>query len=210
MRYTLLIAALKLALMWAPPVFDIVRVPSAAPAPKPEAPVPAPKPCVKLSKAKVHVRRLMFFTATWCGHCKPTERAVDAWKKDAKPRVGEHVEYEKINGDLYPARVAQWNVSGYPTLIVTVNGREVARHTGRMSTAGGVERFVSQEREPVRRVSVTTQHVLKPEFRDTERMRRHLLEDHSGEHSYTPAQIKAMTRDELFRVHDAVHGEVLR
>jgi thiol-disulfide isomerase/thioredoxin len=206
MRYALLIAALKLAAFCAPPVFTIDRVPSAAPAPKPAVTVPAPKPCVKITKGRAQVRRLMFFTATWCGHCKPTERAVDAWKKSAKPRVGEHVEFEKINGDLYPARVTQWNVSGYPTLVVTLNGREVDRHVGRMSTAGAVERFVNVDRQPARRVSVTTQHVLKPEFRDTERMRRHLVEDHG----YTADAVRGMTREQLFQAHDEAHGEVLR
>jgi thiol-disulfide isomerase/thioredoxin len=209
MRHAFLIAALKLALLWAPPVFNIERVPSAAPAPKPEAPVPAPrpapKPC-KVTKSKAQVRRLMYFWTTWCGHCPGTGRAVDTWRKNAKPRPGEYVEFEKVDGDLYPARVSQWNVSGYPTLIVTVNGREVDRHVGRMSTAAAVERFVNGDRQPVRRVSVTTQHVLKPEFRDTERMRRHLVEDHG----YTAEEVRGKSREWLFEKHDAAHGEVLR
>jgi thiol-disulfide isomerase/thioredoxin len=203
---------LKLAAFCVPPVFNIVREPSAAPAPKPAVTVPAPgnvpdPPPLKLAPA----RRLIFVTATWCQHCKPTERAINDWKRTAKPRQGERVEYEKVDADLYPGRVRQFNVTAYPTLIVTLSGREVARHEGRMVTAGGIERFVSQDTGPVRRVSLpTSRAALKPEFRDTERMRRHLIEDHGDEHSYTPQQIRAMSREQLFKVHDMVHGEVLR
>jgi hypothetical protein len=183
----------------------VVKVEPSKPVPEPTTPT-APtttKPVVPATKPFV-VRRFLLFTSRNCRHCPQTKRAATEWKKFAKPRPGEYVEYELVDADLYPGRVQQFGVDAYPTLVVTLNGREIARHIGAISTAAGIERFVSQAREPTRRVSV--KNVLKPEFRDTERMRRHLVEDHG----YTAEEVRGKSREWLFEKHDAAHGEVLR
>lgn len=210
MRNALLIAALKLALLWAPPVFDIVREPSkpaAVPAPTPPA---TPIKAVPLAAPKVAQpeRRLMFFTASWCGACPGTKRTVDRWReerRDLHGRVVVHV----VDGDRHPGECRKYGVDVYPTLIVTERGRVVARHEGGLSRTDRIDALVGLPRACARKAKPSlpmSRSMLKPEFRNTERMRRHLVEDHG----YTADQVRGMTREQLFSAHDEAHGEVLR
>lgn len=64
------------------------------------------------------------FTATWCVHCKHLERDFSG---DSSPQVMP-VEENRELADSY-------EVTGYPTVIALVDGKEVARTVGYNSKA---------------------------------------------------------------------------
>jgi len=66
------------------------------------------------------------FYADWCAPCKMMAPILDEFARD---RIGE-VLVAKLDTDLNPKASEKYGIRGIPTLIVFMNGEEVARQTG--------------------------------------------------------------------------------
>ncbi len=72
---------------------------------------------------------LVYFWAPWCGHCSmfsPTYEEVAA-------EMAERARFAKLNCDDQTSVAIQCNISGTPTIIIYLNGREVDRILGEQS-----------------------------------------------------------------------------
>lgn len=108
---------------------------------KPPAPPPQPKvapiPELKADPTPpIPARRVLFFTATWCGKCRDSKLEFESWLKAAGWKIGterwNHVQF--VDVDVERALVLRYGVSSLPTLVVVdANGIELERgeYTGR-------------------------------------------------------------------------------
>lgn len=71
--------------------------------------------------------RLLRLTANWCGPCKALSKTFQ--------EVNVEFPMDVIDIDIAKGVAEQFNVRSVPTVIATVDGREVARFTGIKSAA---------------------------------------------------------------------------
>lgn len=77
---------------------------------------------------KEHKLLLLDFWAEWCGPCIMMNPVL----KDFVERR-EGVTIGKVNADVHPQLVKDYNVRGLPTFILLKNGKEAKRHAGPMT-----------------------------------------------------------------------------
>jgi len=69
---------------------------------------------------------LVDFWAEWCAPCKRMEPIFEALQEELKGKVV----FAKVNVDESPTIPAEFGVNGIPTLVLFINGNEIARHVG--------------------------------------------------------------------------------
>jgi thioredoxin 1 len=74
----------------------------------------------------------MFFHASWCTRCKAVRPAIESASQDSRV---EAVFFAEINYEINPEIVNQYQVDGFPTMLIYKNGVEVDRLTGTNHTA---------------------------------------------------------------------------
>jgi thioredoxin 2 len=75
--------------------------------------------------------------APWCGPCLMMAPAYEAAARELEPQV----RLIKLNSDTEQAAASRLGISGIPTMILFLDGREVARTSGAM-TAAQIVRWV--------------------------------------------------------------------
>ena len=68
------------------------------------------------------MKQLLYFSAPWCGPCKTLGPIMD--------QVSHQAKVKKINVDDSPEMASHYGIRNIPTVILTVNGEEVARKVG--------------------------------------------------------------------------------
>lgn len=106
-----------------PLVIDLKPVEPAPPVPM--EPPPAPKDYEPMG-----IKRILFFTAKWCGPCQSVKEEVIPWYQSGGWRVGEtrdnHIQYVDVDSD--PGAVSRYHVGPIPFFVlVDAQGREIAR-----------------------------------------------------------------------------------
>lgn len=86
---------------------------------------------------------LVDFTATWCGPCKRLEPLLVRLEDEYKGRLA----VVKVDADENPHLVKHYNVPGYPTLMVVVQGEVVGSSIG-LVDYGELKRLVSPHLAP--------------------------------------------------------------
>ena len=69
--------------------------------------------------------------APWCGPCRMMAPAYEAAAQELEPRV----RLIKLNSDAEQAVASRLGIQGIPTMILFLEGREVARTSGAMSAS---------------------------------------------------------------------------
>lgn len=74
-------------------------------------------------------KKVLYFTATWCGPCKVFSPILETVVKEVS------IDYEKIDIDNDSKLAMQYEVRAVPTVVVVdqVSGKEVARNVGLIS-----------------------------------------------------------------------------
>jgi thioredoxin 1 len=72
---------------------------------------------------------LVDFWTEWCGPCVAMEGIIKGLAKSYEGRLV----VAKVDATINPKLTKKYNVMGYPTLILFINGKEVSRHTGALS-----------------------------------------------------------------------------
>ena len=215
MKKLMLVTALKLALLLAPPQFHINWVETV----KPTVAQPPVTGVVPVHR----VIRVVIITSDGCRPCKIMLRnggPIDDFRAQHRGRKGpqgETIEVQVVNKDLYPAVAAKYRVDGYPTIVILKDGQEVARRTGAVTTykqldeLAGLPSGTQKYAEPTiwQRPVLTQQpyrgHRLIPSLRNAPALSGHMIRDHG----YTPQQLRGKSYQQLLEIHDAVHGEEL-
>ena len=68
------------------------------------------------------MRKILYFTATWCGPCKALGPVMDSLQGQ--------INFDKIDVDTNTDLSAQYGVRGVPSLVLVENGNEVGRLVG--------------------------------------------------------------------------------
>jgi len=72
------------------------------------------------------------FWAPWCGPCIAMAPFYEAAARQLEPKM----RFAKLNTEEQPAPAARFNIRSIPTMIVFRAGKEAARHSGAMDSAG--------------------------------------------------------------------------
>src|SRR5262245_34191840 len=89
--------------------------------------------------AKSDIPLLVDFWAPWCGPCKAMAPQFEKAAAELEPRV----RLAKVNTDEEQELAGRFGIQGIPTMILFHHGREIARQSGLMNTAG-IEKWVEQ------------------------------------------------------------------
>ena len=68
------------------------------------------------------MRKILYFTAAWCGPCKALSPVMDSLQGQ--------INFDKIDVDTNTDLSAQYGVRGVPSLVLVENGNEVGRLVG--------------------------------------------------------------------------------
>jgi len=68
------------------------------------------------------MRKILYFTAAWCGPCKALSPIMDSLQGQ--------INFDKIDVDTNTDLSAQYGVRGVPSLVLVENGNEVGRLVG--------------------------------------------------------------------------------
>lgn len=79
-----------------------------------------------------HIPLLVYFWASWCGHCKMMTPVFENAVAQLEPRI----RAAKLSTESEQSLAARFNVRGIPTMIIFKNGREIARQSGALDLAG--------------------------------------------------------------------------
>ena len=68
------------------------------------------------------MKQLVYFTASWCGPCRQLGPIMG--------EVSQQASVQKVDVDSNPDLAQKYGIRNVPTVVLTVNGREVARKVG--------------------------------------------------------------------------------
>lgn len=68
------------------------------------------------------MKKLIYFTSTWCQPCRTLGPIMD--------QIKEKIPVEKIDVDNLPHMASAYDVRNIPTVVLVENGQEVRRFTG--------------------------------------------------------------------------------
>lgn len=71
------------------------------------------------------MKKLLYFTAKWCGPCRSLAPVMESLSKE--------ISIEKIDVDEQPNVATKYNIQSVPTIIMTVDGVEKERKIGAAS-----------------------------------------------------------------------------
>jgi len=66
---------------------------------------------------------LYFFKADWCGHCKNFMPTWDSLIEDKT--LKNKIEFKKLDSEINKKEMIEWNISGYPTIILKKNNKAI-------------------------------------------------------------------------------------
>ena len=68
-------------------------------------------------------KTLTLYYAPWCPHCKPVKPLFEDLKTNYENN--KDVKIQTINGDENPEVLKERGIKGYPTIVLTVNGKDI-------------------------------------------------------------------------------------
>jgi len=66
---------------------------------------------------------LYLFKAEWCGHCKNFMPIWDQISKDSE--LNNKIEFIKYDSDQHKKEINEWNIKGFPTIILKKNDKAI-------------------------------------------------------------------------------------
>ena len=84
------------------------------------------------------MKKVMMFSAAWCGPCKATKPTFNSLKESATD-----VQYELVDVDEQAHLAEQFNIRAVPTFVLLKDDTEIARMSGGAS-ADKLKAFINQ------------------------------------------------------------------